>query len=46
MEMHKDAIVKVDRTTGLLCLLFNIFAAGSGTIFASFVLDRRNNRQM
>ena len=46
MEMHKDAIVKVDRCTGMLCLFLNIFVAGLGTIVASYILDRKNSRQM
>ena len=44
MEMHKDSILRVDRRTGLICLFLNIFIAGSGTILASVIIDRKNKR--
>ena len=44
MEMHKDAIVKVDRITGLLALFLNIFIAGSGTIVAGAMAGRGDTR--
>jgi len=43
--MHKNAIVKVDRCAGIVCLLLNIFLVGSGTIIAG-CLTQHSNKQI
>ena len=44
MEMHEHAIVKVDRFTGIVCLILNIFLVGSGTILAGCITHNSNKR--
>merc|ERR1712176_232386 len=44
MEMHNDSIVKVDRCTGLICLLLNILICGSGTILAGCLAHNSDRR--
>ena len=44
MEMHENAIVKVDRCTGIICLILNIFLVGSGTILAGCITHQSNKR--
>jgi len=45
MEMHRDSIVKVDRTTGAVCLFLNIFLVGTGTLLAGCMAQRSTGAQ-